>query len=83
MVKQEGATYSHQGYKVEVADTVGSGDSFLAAYLAKTMEGAHPPDALAFASAVGAFVASKSGAWPEYDAGNIESFRNNASADTN
>lgn len=83
MVKQEGATYSHQGYKVEVADTVGSGDSFLAAYLAKTMEGAHPLEALAFASAVGAFVASKSGAWPEYDAGNIESFRNNASADTN
>ncbi len=82
MLKQEGTTYSHPGYKVEVADTVGSGDSFLAAYLAKTMEGVPPSDALAFASAVGAFVASKSGAWPEYDVSHIESFHNSVLANT-
>lgn len=66
LLQQEGSTFRDPGYKVQVADTVGSGDSFLAAFLSKTIEGASPIDCLTFAAAVGATVASKSGAWASY-----------------
>ena len=66
ILRKDGETYMHPGYKVEVADTVGSGDSFLAAFLSKTIEGASPADTLTFASAVGATVASRAGAWASY-----------------
>jgi len=61
-----GSFYHHEGYKVEVADTVGSGDAFLAAFISKLMENASPEEALDFASGLGAFIASKSGACPDY-----------------
>ncbi len=35
MINMQGKLYRHPGYKVDVADTVGSGDSFLAAFLFK------------------------------------------------
>ncbi|MEO8853607.1 MAG: carbohydrate kinase [Ginsengibacter sp.] len=59
--------YYHRGYKVEVADTVGSGDAFLAAFISKLIENAQPAEALDFASGLGAFVASRSGACPDYE----------------
>jgi fructokinase len=59
--------YYHPGYKVKVADTIGSGDSFLAAIVSKFIDGVPPEKALDFASALGAFVASKSGACPDYE----------------
>jgi fructokinase len=49
-----------------VADTVGSGDAFLAAFLYKTREGASPEEQLRFANKLGAFIASKQGACPSY-----------------
>ena len=58
--------YFHPGYSVKVADTIGSGDSFLAAIISKLIDSASPEDALDFASALGAFVASRSGACPHY-----------------
>jgi fructokinase len=66
MVCQEGTIYSHPGYKVKVADTVGSGDAFLAGFLAKTKEGRPIGERLQFANAMGAFIASKEGACPAY-----------------
>ena len=60
------SVYRHAGFKVEVADTVGSGDAFLAGLLAKLMEGASPEKALEFASGLGAFVATQKGACPAY-----------------
>ena len=63
--------YYHPGYQVKVADTVGSGDSFLAAIISKLMDDASPEDALDFASALGAFVASRSGACPHYQISDI------------
>jgi fructokinase len=66
VVMQNGETYKHSGYKVKVADTVGSGDAFLAAFLSKTIEGAVPSKCLTFATAVGAVVASRAGAWAAY-----------------
>ena len=57
--------YSNYGYTVTVADTVGAGDSFLAALSARLLMNDSPQEAIDFASAVGAIVASKSGPNPE------------------
>lgn len=67
LICQSGELFHHKGYKVTVADTVGSGDAFLAGYLYKTANGSEPADALAFANALGAFIATQAGACPEYD----------------
>lgn len=61
-----GNLYDHPGFSVEVKDTVGSGDAFLAGLLSKLMEHALPQDALEFANGLGAFVATKTGACPPY-----------------
>lgn len=66
----------HPGYKIEVKDTIGSGDAFLAGYLARTIQGGSPGEALDFASQLGAFVATKAGGTPEYNMATIEEFRN-------
>lgn len=54
--------YEHPGYVVEVQDTVGSGDSFLAALLSKYFDNETPEKSLEFACAIGALVATKKGA---------------------
>ena len=56
--------YTHEGFIVEVADTIGAGDSFLAALLSKVLYQDNCNDALEYACAVGALVASKKGANP-------------------
>jgi fructokinase len=61
-------------YQVAVRDTIGSGDSFLAAYLARKLKGAGPEDALDHAVAMGAFITSKSGACPIYEQEEFERF---------
>ena len=74
-INVDGKFYRHNGYKVNVADTVGSGDSFLAAIIAKTIEGKSPEDALDFACKTGAFIASKTGGTPIYDMTEIDNIR--------
>jgi fructokinase len=56
--------YQQAGYKVVVADTIGSGDSFLAGFLKNILNGKSSEYALNFACAIGAVVASHSGANP-------------------
>ena len=68
--------YHHEGFRVTVADTVGSGDSFLAALLTKLLDRATPTDALSFASAVGALVASYAGGCPDYAPAEIKELMN-------
>jgi fructokinase len=72
MVNIEGKLYRHPGYVVNVADTIGSGDAFLAAFLFKQLSKNGPAESLAFASALGALVASKTGGWPEYVISDIQ-----------
>lgn len=66
--------YRHGGYPVKVADTVGAGDSFLASLIARLLSDKNPETALDFASAVGALVASYSGANPKLRNEEIEGF---------
>jgi fructokinase len=63
----DGEFYEHPGFKVNAVDTVGAGDAFLAGLIASLLNKKEPADALAFACATGAFVASKTGATPDYD----------------
>lgn len=64
--------YVQSGCQVEVVDTVGSGDAFLAGLLAKLQDGVELVSALQFASALGAFIATKNGACPEYNVSEIQ-----------
>jgi len=59
---ENGKFYYNHGYKIIVADTVGSGDSFLAALINQILNNAASQKALDFACATGAVVASKHGA---------------------
>lgn len=54
--------YRHHGYKVQVVDTIGAGDSFLAGLLYQLFLGKEPKEALTFANALGSLVAGKKGA---------------------
>ncbi|WP_339917723.1 carbohydrate kinase [Yeosuana marina] len=56
--------YNNSGYQVVVKDTVGAGDSFLASLTDKLLKNASPQEAVNFACAVGALVASCEGANP-------------------
>jgi len=59
--------YEHPGYKVQVVDTVGAGDSFLAAFVNGLLKGQPMPQILETACRIGAFVAGKRGANPVYE----------------
>ena len=56
--------YNAPGIPVQVQDTIGSGDSFLAALLKGWLTGQSPSEALRFACATGALVATHRGATP-------------------
>ena len=73
MVYLDGLIYKHPGFKITVLDTVGSGDSFLAAYLSNFLKGKPVEHCLEMACATGAYVATQNGAVPEYTRFDIES----------
>lgn len=60
----DGNYYHNCGYFVQVVDTVGSGDSFLATLIYKLFTNENPQNALNFACAIGAIVAKNKGANP-------------------
>ncbi len=59
-----GQLHRGAGIAVEVKDTIGSGDAFLAALLTGWLAGQPPPECLRFACATGALVAAHQGATP-------------------
>ncbi len=67
LLLEEGRVTTHPGYHVKVADTVGAGDAFLAAFISALSTAAPAGEILDFACAAGALVASRSGATPRYD----------------
>ncbi len=76
IVWDNGHFYEHQGYRVRAVDTVGAGDAFLAGWIASLLSGKEPAEALAFACATGAFVATQPGATPKLEVEKITSIRN-------
>ena len=58
--------YEHPGFKIDVADTVGAGDAFLATFIEGMIEKKPMQKVLVEACAIGSFVASKRGANPIY-----------------
>ena len=71
-----GFVFMHPGYQVNVVDTVGAGDAFLAGMVNYLLENKTPEESLAFACAAGALVAGKAGATPIYDKDEIKSIMN-------
>lgn len=76
MMLQEGKLYQQAGFSVTVADTIGSGDSFLAAWIHQMMDEQSPQHCLKYACAIGALVASKAGATPPLDEKEVQAFMN-------
>ncbi|MCH8218446.1 MAG: carbohydrate kinase [Planctomycetes bacterium] len=69
----EGAGVYHEegyrvvpGHSVEVADTIGAGDAFSAAFLNDYLRNGDPVTAVQVANAIGGYVASQPGALPSY-----------------
>jgi fructokinase len=73
MLCMNGEITKHEGFKVDVQDTVGSGDAFLAGLLSHLLDNADYKEVLEFASGLGAFIATQRGACPDY---NIDEIKN-------
>lgn len=69
--------YHTQALKVKVQDTVGSGDSFLAGFLAKRMEDQSIESAMDFAAQLSGYVTAQAGACPAYELSDVEEFAKN------
>lgn len=63
---REGSVTHHPGYEADVRDTVGAGDAFLAALLPGLLAHRDASMILDCANRLGAYVASHSGALPDY-----------------
>lgn len=74
VLTSDGGFNRHAGFTVEVADTIGSGDAFLGAFLYQTATGHSLSESLEFACAAGAFVAGKAGALPAFGETDIQDF---------
>ncbi|MGN6418086.1 MAG: carbohydrate kinase family protein [Pseudobacter sp.] len=71
----EAAFIEQQAHKVQVKDTVGSGDSFLAAFLSKKLKGRNVEESLQSASLLSGFIATQHGACPVYDEQDLLAFK--------
>lgn len=63
--------HAHSGFKVTVADTVGSGDAFFSGVIAGYLAGSGLQECLEAANRLGAYVASQPGATPGYPVGGV------------
>ena len=68
--------YYNSGYQINVKDTVGAGDSFLASLTSELLNKSTPQKAINFACAIGALVAKSEGANPKILQSEIETFIN-------
>ena len=77
IVNKNGKFFYDNGYKVQVADTIGSGDAYLAGFLHQQLNAASITESLSFASSLGALIATYQGACPNYEIAEINSLINN------
>ncbi|WEV69810.1 carbohydrate kinase [Bifidobacterium sp. ESL0775] len=66
IIAKDGESSTLDTPRVEVADTVGAGDSFSGTFTAKVLTGSSLQEAHRAAVNTAAFVCTQSGAWPEY-----------------
>lgn len=66
MLWNDGEFCETDGFKVDVNDTVGSGDAFLAAFISGYLAGVNPQRILSLSNRLGAYVATCSGGTPGY-----------------
>lgn len=71
-----GKFYYNSGYFVDVVDTVGAGDSFLATLIIRLLKGKSPQKSLNYACAIGALVAASEGANPTISISKLKKFMN-------
>ena len=71
---RDGEYASHPGFRVEIGDTVGAGDAFLAGLLDSLLLGLPTEEALSWANLCGAHVASKIGGTPPMDRASVVAF---------
>jgi len=71
-----GTLFYNSGYQINVVDTVGAGDSFLASLISQLQNNEPPQKAIDFACAVGALVAQSEGANPKISSAEIDAFMN-------
>ncbi len=76
LVYDKDEVFMNAGFKVITQDTIGAGDSFLAAFLAKYFEKKTIPECLEYACGTGAYVATCVGANPDYSQDDILKFIN-------
>jgi len=69
--------YHAWGREVKVQDTIGSGDSFLAAFIAGHFLNKEPQQIIKDAVAMGAFIATKKGGCPDYQIQEYAKFNQN------
>ncbi len=67
IVWRDNEFFEHPGFKVEVVDTVGAGDSFLATFISGILGDVQMDHVIERACKIGGFVASRRGANPVYD----------------
>jgi fructokinase len=79
LVNYDGTVSRHPGFQVQVADTIGSGDAYLAGFLHQQLSGYSISQSLVYASALGALTASYPGGCPNYELSEIDAFMNNSS----
>jgi fructokinase len=73
---QNGNFYNHNGFRVKVIDTVGSGDSFLAGMIYTLFTSHDPKKAIEIGCAIGALVANSEGGNPKIESKQLEAFIN-------
>ena len=66
--------YDYPAYNIDVNDTIGSGDSFLAAFLAMKLRNEPLELMMDYSAALGAFITSQAGACPPYTKSDLERF---------
>ncbi|WP_192350200.1 carbohydrate kinase [Algoriphagus sp. Y33] len=72
MIYQGGNIISHEGYKVQVADSIGAGDAFLSGFIKTYLDNQPLDQVLDFACKLGSFVAGKKGGTPRYEISDIQ-----------
>jgi fructokinase len=74
LLSLNGVIQQQPGHTVEVADTVGAGDAFLAGFLTGMLNNRTTIETMHQAAVMGAFVASKNGACPQYNLSDISAY---------